>query len=604
KINQMGEAVGIENIEPPLRLSVTPYISTYFENEGNWNKDFNAGMDLKWGINQSFTLDMILIPDFGQVQSDDKVLNLSPFEVKYNEKRAFFTEGTELFNKAEILYSRRIGSRPKRAKDVDDILLKNEVVQTNPIETKLINATKISGRTSKGLGIGFLNAITDAADAEIKDTITNKTRLYRTQSFTNYNMLVLDQTLKNNSYISLANTNVLQPEDNYMANVTGTEFKIKNKENSYQFFGRAALSQIYTNTNSFGHKYLLIFSKTRGNYLFDLIHNTESNTYDPNDMGYIRRNNKSIWRTNLKYNKNEPFWKVLNWHNELTIYYQNLYKPRKYNDFFIRFSSNTTFTKSYFHTGITFKVKPFSTFDYFEPRDPKFIQKFKRPKLGVFNWWASSDYRKRLAFDLNFGAREDWEKDYNSYGYWFKLAPRVRITDKWLFVYSFKGDNNFKSYGYVDSYDDSNGNRLTDFGKRDQYTFTHTLNTSYIFNSNMSVNLRIRHYWSRVKYLDFYTLQPDGSMGESLGYEKYGNDKDYNYNAFTIDMKYLWRFAPGSEIALVWKNSIYADQNDIINNAWDNLNNTLETSQINSLSFKLLYYLDYQYLAKSRKHNK
>ena len=120
----------------------------------------------------------------------------------------------------------------------------------------------------------------------------------------------------------------------------------------------------------------------------------------------------------------------------------------------------------------------------------------------------------------------------------------------------------------------------------------------------MSVNLRIRHYWSRVKYLDFYTLQPDGSMGESLGYEKYGNDKDYNYNAFTIDMKYLWRFAPGSEIALVWKNSIYADQNDIINNAWDNLNNTLETSQINSLSFKLLYYLDYQYLAKSRKHNK
>ena len=70
---------------------------------------FNIGGDLKYGINESFTLDMTLIPDFGQVKSDNEVLNLSPYEIQYNENRQFFTEGTELFNKTGLFYSCRIG---------------------------------------------------------------------------------------------------------------------------------------------------------------------------------------------------------------------------------------------------------------------------------------------------------------------------------------------------------------------------------------------------------------------------------------------------------------------------------------------------------------
>ena len=84
----------------------------------------------------------------------------------------------------------------------------------------------------------------------------------------------------------------------------------------------------------------------------------------------------------------------------------------------------------------------------------------------------------------------------------------------------------------------------------------------------------------------------------SIGYDTYGDDENNNYNAFTIDMKYLWRFAPGSEISIVWKNAIYTDDTSLISNFMDNLDNTLESSQINSISFKILYYLDYQYLVK------
>lgn len=70
------------------------------------------------GVNESFTLDATLVPDFGQVISDNVILNLSPFEVRFQENRPFFTEGTELFNKAGLFYSRRIGLTPRGYWDV------------------------------------------------------------------------------------------------------------------------------------------------------------------------------------------------------------------------------------------------------------------------------------------------------------------------------------------------------------------------------------------------------------------------------------------------------------------------------------------------------
>ena len=105
-----------------------PYFSSYIENfQSQYTYPYNIGMDLKYGINESYTLDATLIPDFGQVASDDQVLNLSPFEIKFEERRQFFNEGTELFNKGgNMFYSRRV-------------------------QDDLINATKISGRNKNGL---------------------------------------------------------------------------------------------------------------------------------------------------------------------------------------------------------------------------------------------------------------------------------------------------------------------------------------------------------------------------------------------------------------------------------------------------------------------
>ena len=107
---QAGRLGNFKNINSPIRLSFMPYASIYLEKyKTDINLPYNYGLDLKYGINKSFTLDMTLIPDFGQVSSDDMVLNLSPFEIKYDEKRQFFNEGIELFNKGQdMFYSRRL----------------------------------------------------------------------------------------------------------------------------------------------------------------------------------------------------------------------------------------------------------------------------------------------------------------------------------------------------------------------------------------------------------------------------------------------------------------------------------------------------------------
>src|SRR5690606_21355058 len=161
-------------------------------------------MDIKYGINDAFTLDAILIPDFGQTKYDDQILNLGPFEQQFNENRAFFTEGTDLFNKGNMFYSRRIGGVPSVDPDINE----NEEIIETVQNVNLINALKLSGRTKNGLGVGILNAVTEKTFASIKDTVSGETRKVVIEPLTNYNVLVLDQRFRKNSSVSFINTNV------------------------------------------------------------------------------------------------------------------------------------------------------------------------------------------------------------------------------------------------------------------------------------------------------------------------------------------------------------------------------------------------------------
>ena len=144
----MGLLTNIKNINPPIRLFLYPYLQTATNSQKGLKPSlsYSAGMDLKYGINNSFTLDMTLIPDFGQVSFDNEELNLSPFEQQFTERRPFFTEGADLFKKADersgnFFYSRRIGQKINF--NESDYLNDGEELIRYDEKPDLINSVKI-----------------------------------------------------------------------------------------------------------------------------------------------------------------------------------------------------------------------------------------------------------------------------------------------------------------------------------------------------------------------------------------------------------------------------------------------------------------------------
>ncbi len=595
-INHLGELFDISNIKPPLRLSLTPYVSGYLEKSTDSRAvlSYNGGLDVKIGLNESFTIDATLVPDFGQVQSDDQILNLTPYEVRYNEKRPFFMEGTELFSKGEIFYSRRIGSTPKMYDDAGSNLNTNEIVKTNPQEASLINATKLSGRTRFGLGLGVFNAMTAETFATIEDTITGSSRRVLTEPFTNFNMIVLDQSLKNNSFISLMNTNVARnfPKDEnyYTANVSGTDFMLRSKSRLYSISGRAALSQKYYDSldNEFGHSYDFRFGKTGGAIRLEYSIEGSSSTFDPNDMGYLRRNNEFNNSVQLSWNINRPFWRINSTRNSFQYSHGKLYSPRVFTQSQISLSSFTTFRK-FWMINMRVEYSPNGLNDYYEPRVEGRYYHSGRELQGSISFDSN---RNKMLF---LGARLFYTKVWSAYdqkSFVFSLTPGIRFTDRFSVNHQFMYMTSINDLGYVNNAEDNN----IFFGKRNNNTISNTLSTGYIFTADSYLSFRLRHYWSTADYTnDFYLLRENGTLDDNTDYT---GDHDNNFNSLNIDMVYNWRFAPGSDLTVVWKNSIYSNGSVVFNNFRDNLEYLFNSPKTNSLSIKILYYLDYQYLKK------
>ena len=232
---QHGVLNGIIDIKTPTRLFFIPYASAYYESTSQETETtLKGGMDIKYGINDAFTLDGILIPDFGQTKFDNVVLNLGPFEQQFNENRAFFTEGTDLFSKGNVFYSRRIGGPPVTEPTLSD----NEEVSAYPAAVNLVNALKVSGRTKDGLGIGVLNAITQKTEATIKNNTNEETRNEVVEPLTNYNVIVFDQRFYKNSSVSFLNTNVTRNGHFRDANVSVLAFDLNNKNKNRKIFKR------------------------------------------------------------------------------------------------------------------------------------------------------------------------------------------------------------------------------------------------------------------------------------------------------------------------------------------------------------------------------
>ncbi len=587
-LQQSGILEGIKDIEPPLRLAFMPYVSGYAINQnGKWGSLYRGGMDLKYGINESFTLDMMLIPDFGQVESDDQVLNLGPFETYYQEKRQFFTEGSELFNKGNIFYSRRIGATPIKYDDVYYNLNANETVISNPQQTQIVNATKITGRTDKGLGVGFLNAMTLPAEAVIEDTITGETRNYVTQNFTNYNVLVLDQALKNNSYVSFINTNLTAAAGELFSNASAVDYLVRIADNKFAVSGQSAVSYRLGSDidTSAGFRNKIKVEKVKGNLQYGLSNEVISDKFDINDMGYMRKNDKIETNFFGSYNIYKPFWKFLNSYNFFDISYEQLYHTGQFTKFVLSFASGGTL-KNFWSVRLNVNIRPYDEYDFYEPR--VWDRFYRRPPGFHVGYHVATDRSKRLSAGTYGGIKRINEQIHSFYS---GGSITLRVTPSVNFSWNTHYQDVYK-YGFANYYDDNN----VFFGYLHQTTIANTLITNLMFSNKAGLRLRMRHYWSKADYDDtFYLLNQDGTLTQTDAYQE---NHDINFNAFNIDLSFKWNFAPGSELSLVWKNEIYTYDTEVSRNFIDNLNQTIESPQTNSISLKILYYLDWNYLRR------
>jgi hypothetical protein len=614
-INQEGDWTGIEKIDAPVRLSFSPYFSTYvnhypYQKEGvkDWTSSVNGGMDVKYGINDAFTLDMTLIPDFGQVQSDNQVLNLTPFEVKYNENRAFFTEGTELFSKGNLFYSRRVGGTPIHSGDVYNDVDSSEKIIDNPLESKLINATKVSGRTKKGFGLGFFNAITKPMYATIQDTVTGATRKIQTNPLTNYNIIVFDQTLKNNSSVSFINTNTWRSGSDYEANVSAALFDFNNKKNTYNWNAKFASSSLISRgTTISGYAHTIGFNKTGGRWNFQLSEDLAGDKYDINDMGLLFNNNYIDHYFGTAYRWLKP----TDWYNRIQInynaYYSMLYKDmpgKKIDSRFQVFTTNINGNiqlKNLWFASMFLGYVPEGN-DFYEPRTTGYS--FRTPSRVQINPAFETDFTKKYYVEFNYfvGLRSL----FHSPNHEIDLFHRYRFNDRFSISHSLtynptKNDAGF--YNPVDSAGNSIPVNDILFTRRDRKTIENIFSFKYSFNNKSGVTVRIRHYWSNVKQLELYDLKDDGTLTPS-SHAGVIPLIHQNFNIFNIDAVYTLQFAPGSFINIVWKNQASTYDGDVEHTYLKNFDNTVSSSQNNNLSFKIIYYLDYLDFKKWRKKKK
>ncbi|MEO6613155.1 MAG: DUF5916 domain-containing protein [Chitinophagaceae bacterium] len=587
-MNQAGTWKGLKDIQPPLRLSFSPYFSTYVTKnpaiDNEWKTSVNGGMDVKYGISDGFTMDMTLIPDFGQVQSDNQVLNLSPFEVRFNENRPFFNEGVELFNKGNLFYSRRIGGQPIHYYSVYDRLSGNEFIKKNPAESKLINATKISGRTKKKLGLGFFNALTKPQYAIVDDG-TGKEYKMETDPLTNYNIMVIDQGLKNNSRVTLINTNVLRNGHDYDANVTSLDWDLYDNQVNWNVWGQVNHSRLGSYPNSGettkGYLYNLFAGQFKGRFNWEVHRFFADEKYDQSDMGFFTNNNYVTHGFYAGYRWVKPKSFYNNIFLNLNGNYTDLYKPRRYQDFRLNGNVNGQL-KNLWQANIQFDVRPNSN-DFYEARLPGW--NFRRP----FNWMKGARIGTNTAkkYAAVFYLFHRVSQEYKTSNIETFVSNSYRFSDKFnvaLSHYMFFGKND---YGFAYYTDDTDSVAT---GLRKRRTAENILNIKYNFNNKMGLTFRLRHYWSRADYTKYFNLRKDGTAENLAAPVK---NADVNRNLFNIDMNYTWQIAPGSFVNVNWKTSSDFADKLVDDRYYDNLKRTIDQPQFNRFSVKIIYYLDY-----------
>jgi hypothetical protein len=642
-VHLFGELKGIEQIKPRKIFDITPYgvakTETYQSEPGNpflasgKSSKLNGGIDAKIGVTNNMTMDLTINPDFGQVEADPSVVNLSAYETFFTEKRPFFIEGNNITDfglgignggvgNDNLFYSRRIGRQPQGYPEVKDGWYPNV-----PTRTDILGAAKLTGKTKDGLSVGFVEAVTAQEKAEI-DTI-GKRKFATVEPLTNYFVGRIQKDINNgntliggiftstNRELDADVTDIMHKaaytggvdftqyfnKKSWMFNlntafslVEGSKKAITNtQESSAHYFQRPGKNYAVLDTNrtslaGSGGRMQIMKLNGHWNFLGAALWKTPG--FEINDMGYMRTTDQILSVLWAGYNQFEPkgIYKSFNLNSDF-------YSINNFGGNWIGggYEWNASINlKNFWNvwTGGSLNTSSLST-DMLRGGPMMKLPGSVNPRAGV-----STDNRKKLVFSLSANLSTGFEN--SSDNLYTELDITYKPTNYLVFMISPSYNKSFTELQYVTetSY---NGNDRYIFASIDQKT----INTSFRVNLNISPNLTFQ-YWGQpfvatgkyynYKYITnpmatqyhdrFLTYNSDQIWFDTDHYNisENGNSNidytigknDFNVKQFLSNLVVRWEYSPGSTFFLVWSQTrsynTDSGQMDFFNNVGDLFN--------------------------------
>ena len=604
--SQLGRLTGLQGITSDRRLEVTPYVVAKNEQRVRVptgygrESDLSIGGDLKLGITPNVTLDATVNPDFGQVEADPAVVNLSAFETFYSERRPFFLEGTSLYQfplncyivvdcstNEGLFYSRRIGRSPVLRTQYGDATTANA--------TPIAAAAKVTGRTRGGLSFGLLEALTPEVQGTEGRTV---------EPLTNFFVLRAQQDLRGGeSGVSLIATGVnralntlTEPFMHDNAYATGATFRHRFNKQQYELAGQVAASTVIgtpasilrtqlgavhyyqqpgddlevdtTATSLTGHAEQLKFGKYSGGITrFETSIVRQSPGFETNDLGFLRRADRLDWST----------WGALSWREARGIYRWaqlngnhwetwNTSGDRLENAFNVNGHMGLNNNWDVHLGGTVSGVTP-SYCDRCTRGGP-----LLRSSTGFFPWGGfNTDSRKTISggvwVNLNFS------DEGNSHGWStspymnFRLATNLQAN---LSVNVSKGEND--SQWYNNFRDTTTGVTHHSFAHLDQRTISMSLRLNYTMTPDLTFEFYGAPFVSTGTYSDFRELsddpRADNYEDRFQPYTPPSIQTAFKFTQLRTNAVLRWEYRPGSTMFVVWTHGRQDQDNGTAHQNW------------------------------------
>jgi Domain of unknown function (DUF5916)/Carbohydrate family 9 binding domain-like len=592
-VSQFGELRGLVLTRSPKRLELVPYtvadVSTEPETDNPLVDDVNpgaeVGLDLKYAITPGLTLTATVNPDFGQVEADPAVVNLSAFETFFNERRPFFVEGSGMFafDLDGLFYSRRIGRQPQLSPDTPE-----EAFISAPTNTTIFGATKVTGRAG-GFSIGVLNALTAEEEAQVAIGSAHSTAPI--EPFSSYTVGRARKEFKNQSnvgfMVTATNRNLgddlnpmrLLPNAAYTggidwdwrmwkkysvtghlvgSTVRGTSAAIARlQESNVHSFQRPDAEHVEfdpTRTLLAGQAGGLEFSKISGERIrFTTFFNFKSPGFDMNDLGFMRRADEIFQANWIQWRHDKPGKYIRSFRFNVNEYGSwNFDGDRLFRGGNI--NAHATFKNNWSTGGgINRDIRGF------DDRATRGGPGAAYDPLWVFWGYVDTDNRKPVFFSVFMG---NGRSEFGPHFFDFDPSVTYRPTSALSVSGGLRFGISDRDAQWVENVDGADGQTHYVFARLDQQTVALTTRVNYTMTPNLSLQVYAEPFVSAGAYTDYKELADGRSKDWRTRYAPYAyaGSADFNYRSFRTTNVLRWEYKPGSALFVVWQQGREEDQ--------------------------------------------